>query len=62
MKCDKCIDKYCYCSYYSQTLEEISQTWTAMEFSCQNHKRVEIPLIKPNEQLPVTLDNNQIRN
>ncbi|XP_068065252.1 dynein axonemal heavy chain 11 isoform X5 [Anomalospiza imberbis] len=34
-----------------KTLEEISQTWTAMEFSYQEQKRIEIPLLKSNEQL-----------
>ncbi|XP_023776228.1 dynein heavy chain 11, axonemal-like [Cyanistes caeruleus] len=36
-------------------LEEICQTWTAMEFSYQEQKRIEIPLLKSNEQLLETL-------
>ncbi|KAM7123899.1 LOW QUALITY PROTEIN: dynein axonemal heavy chain 11 [Ciconia maguari] len=52
------------CYYYSscsQILAEISQTWAAMEFSYEEHHRNEVPLLKSDEQLLETLDNNQVQ-
>ncbi|KAG8139083.1 hypothetical protein E2320_001864 [Naja naja] len=42
-------------------LIEISQTWAAMEFSYEEHFRTNISLLKIDEQLFETLDNNQIQ-
>ncbi|KAM6210848.1 LOW QUALITY PROTEIN: dynein axonemal heavy chain 11 [Sarcoramphus papa] len=42
-------------------LVELSQTWAAMEFSYEEHHRSRTPLLKSDEQLLETLDNNQIQ-
>ncbi|KAM9308794.1 LOW QUALITY PROTEIN: dynein axonemal heavy chain 11 [Gastrophryne carolinensis] len=42
-------------------LTEISQTWTSLEFSYEQHYRTGTPLIKTDEQLFETLDSNQVR-
>nr|XP_056713421.1 dynein axonemal heavy chain 11 [Euleptes europaea] len=42
-------------------LIEISQIWTTMEFSYEKHYRTNIPLLKTDEQLFETLDNNQVQ-
>ncbi|XP_070583565.1 dynein axonemal heavy chain 11 isoform X3 [Erythrolamprus reginae] len=42
-------------------LIEISQTWAAMEFSYEEHFRTNIFLLKMDEQLFETLDNNQVQ-
>ncbi|XP_040289656.1 dynein heavy chain 11, axonemal [Bufo bufo] len=42
-------------------LTEISQTWTALEFSYEKHHRTGTPLIKTDEQLFETLDSNQVQ-
>ncbi|KAM6104169.1 LOW QUALITY PROTEIN: dynein axonemal heavy chain 11 [Theristicus caerulescens] len=44
-----------------KVLAEISQTWAAMEFSYEEHHRNAAPLLKSNEQLLETLDNNQVQ-
>ncbi|KAM6276202.1 LOW QUALITY PROTEIN: dynein axonemal heavy chain 11 [Spheniscus humboldti] len=43
-----------------KTLADISRTWAAMEFSYEEHHRNEAPLLKSDEQLLETLDNNQV--
>uniref|UniRef100_A0A670JQ67 Dynein axonemal heavy chain 11 n=1 Tax=Podarcis muralis TaxID=64176 RepID=A0A670JQ67_PODMU len=40
---------------------KISQIWAAMEFSYEEHYRTSIPLLKSDEQLFETLDNNQVQ-
>ncbi|KAL8165284.1 UNVERIFIED_CONTAM: hypothetical protein K2H54_038432 [Gekko kuhli] len=42
-------------------LIEISQIWTTMEFTYEKHYRTNIPLLKIDEQLFETLDNNQVQ-
>ncbi|KAM6142342.1 LOW QUALITY PROTEIN: dynein axonemal heavy chain 11 [Phoenicopterus ruber ruber] len=42
-------------------LAEIDQTWAAMEFSYKEHHRNGAPLLKSDEQLLATLDNNQVQ-
>lgn len=46
---------------YTQILTEISQTWASMEFCYEEHQRTRTPLLKSDEQLFETLDNNQVR-
>ncbi|XP_060103688.1 dynein axonemal heavy chain 11 [Heteronotia binoei] len=42
-------------------LIEISQIWATMEFTYEKHYRTNIPLLKIDEQLFETLDNNQVQ-
>ncbi|XP_074007007.1 dynein axonemal heavy chain 11-like [Numenius arquata] len=42
-------------------LAETSQAWAAMEFSKKEHHRNRAPLLKSDEQLLETLDNNQVQ-
>uniref|UniRef100_A0A7M4FBW4 Dynein axonemal heavy chain 11 n=1 Tax=Crocodylus porosus TaxID=8502 RepID=A0A7M4FBW4_CROPO len=42
-------------------LTEISQTWASMEFCYEVHQRTRTPLLKSDEQLFETLDNNQVQ-
>ncbi|XP_029444925.1 dynein heavy chain 11, axonemal [Rhinatrema bivittatum] len=42
-------------------LAEISQTWLTLEFSYEVHHRTGTPLLKSDEQLFETLDNNQVQ-
>ncbi|XP_020637559.3 dynein axonemal heavy chain 11 isoform X1 [Pogona vitticeps] len=42
-------------------LIEISQTWATMEFCYEEHYRTSVPLLKMDEQLFETLDNNQVQ-
>uniref|UniRef100_A0A8C8VJF2 Dynein axonemal heavy chain 11 n=1 Tax=Pelusios castaneus TaxID=367368 RepID=A0A8C8VJF2_9SAUR len=42
-------------------LTEISQTWTTMEFCYEEHHRTRTPLLKSDELLFETLENNQVQ-
>ncbi|KAG7469713.1 hypothetical protein MATL_G00131750 [Megalops atlanticus] len=42
-------------------LTEISQTWTTMEFSYEEHYRTSTPLLKSDEDLIETLEENQVQ-
>ncbi|XP_075778342.1 dynein axonemal heavy chain 11 isoform X4 [Pelodiscus sinensis] len=42
-------------------LTDISQTWATMEFCYEDHHRARIPLLKSDEQLFETLENNQVQ-
>uniref|UniRef100_A0A8C3IDJ0 Dynein axonemal heavy chain 11 n=1 Tax=Chrysemys picta bellii TaxID=8478 RepID=A0A8C3IDJ0_CHRPI len=42
-------------------LTEISQTWATMEFCYEKHYRTRTPLLKSDEQLFETLENNQVQ-
>ncbi|XP_039379207.1 dynein heavy chain 11, axonemal isoform X1 [Mauremys reevesii] len=42
-------------------LTEISQTWATMEFCYEEHYRTRTPLLKSDEQLFETLENNQVQ-
>uniref|UniRef100_A0A4W3JPZ5 Dynein axonemal heavy chain 11 n=1 Tax=Callorhinchus milii TaxID=7868 RepID=A0A4W3JPZ5_CALMI len=44
-----------------KVLTEISQTWTTMEFSYEKHHRTATPLLKSDEELIETLDDNQVQ-
>uniref|UniRef100_S4RSK5 Dynein heavy chain linker domain-containing protein n=1 Tax=Petromyzon marinus TaxID=7757 RepID=S4RSK5_PETMA len=44
-----------------KVLTEIRQTWTAMEFSYEQHHRTGTPLLKSDEELIETLEENQVR-
>ncbi|XP_078721925.1 dynein axonemal heavy chain 11 [Lampetra fluviatilis] len=43
-----------------KVLAEIRQTWTAMEFSYEQHHRTGTPLLKSDEELIETLEENQV--
>nr|XP_006007896.1 PREDICTED: dynein heavy chain 11, axonemal [Latimeria chalumnae] len=44
-----------------KVLTEITQTWTTMEFSYEEHHRTGTPLLKSDEELFETLDDNQVQ-
>ncbi|KAI1886190.1 hypothetical protein AGOR_G00211440 [Albula goreensis] len=44
-----------------KVLTEISQTWTTMEFSYEDHYRTSTPLLKSDEDLIETLEENQVQ-
>ncbi|KAG5856708.1 hypothetical protein ANANG_G00010770 [Anguilla anguilla] len=44
-----------------KVLNEISQTWTTMEFSYEEHYRTSTPLLKSDEDLIETLEENQVQ-
>ncbi|XP_066570660.1 dynein axonemal heavy chain 11 [Amia ocellicauda] len=44
-----------------KVLMEISQTWTTMEFNYENHYRTSTPLLKSDEELIETLEDNQVQ-
>ncbi|XP_051791984.1 LOW QUALITY PROTEIN: dynein axonemal heavy chain 11 [Erpetoichthys calabaricus] len=44
-----------------KVLKEISQTWTTMEFSYEEHYRTRILLLKPDEELVEILEDNQVQ-
>ncbi|XP_023680034.2 dynein axonemal heavy chain 11 isoform X2 [Paramormyrops kingsleyae] len=44
-----------------KVLSEISQTWTRMEFTYEIHDCTSIPLLKPDDELIDTLEDNQVQ-
>ncbi|XP_060795606.1 dynein axonemal heavy chain 9-like [Neoarius graeffei] len=42
-------------------LKELDATWTAMEFGYESHPRTNIPLLRANEELIETLEDNQVQ-
>ena len=47
--------------YVFQTLRELDVTWSAMNFEYGTHSRTQSPLIKADEELVETLEDNQVR-
>uniref|UniRef100_H2ZKB3 AAA+ ATPase domain-containing protein n=1 Tax=Ciona savignyi TaxID=51511 RepID=H2ZKB3_CIOSA len=43
-----------------KTLRELDVTWAAMDFEYEHHQRTQSPLIKSNEELVETLEDNQL--
>lgn len=44
-----------------KVLKELDVTWSQMEFDYESHMRTGIPLLKSNEELIETLEDNQVR-
>uniref|UniRef100_H2ZKA8 AAA+ ATPase domain-containing protein n=1 Tax=Ciona savignyi TaxID=51511 RepID=H2ZKA8_CIOSA len=44
-----------------KTLRELDVTWAAMDFEYEHHQRTQSPLIKSNEELVETLEDNQVQ-
>ncbi|KAF5902959.1 dynein heavy chain 9, axonemal, partial [Clarias magur] len=44
-----------------KVLNELDATWTAMEFGYESHPRTSVPLLKADEELVETLEDNQVQ-
>ncbi|XP_066560773.1 dynein axonemal heavy chain 9 [Amia ocellicauda] len=44
-----------------KTLKEVNSTWSAMEFQYEPHPRTKVPLLRSNEELIETLEENQVQ-
>ncbi|NXH09440.1 DYH9 protein, partial [Bucco capensis] len=44
-----------------KVLKELQLTWSSMEFQCEPHPRTSIPLLKSDEELIETLEDNQVQ-
>ncbi|MCJ8738378.1 hypothetical protein PDJAM_G00035190 [Pangasius djambal] len=44
-----------------KVLSELDATWTAMEFGYESHPRTSVPLLKADEELVETLEDNQVQ-
>ena len=44
-----------------KTLKELDKTWKEMEFESELHSRTGLKLLKTNEELVETLEDNQVR-
>lgn len=45
-----------------KTLKELDKTWIEMEFESEDHSRTGLKLVKTNEELIETLEDNQVFN